>query len=87
MPEVTIDQSKKGEVSDEKPKLPRLEFASNGSIQTNFFEGLKNIFKDDTKEATGPPKPFVKSMDTTGGLTVGFDQKIVPPELSEINNS
>lgn len=87
MPENSVEPSKAGQVNGEIPKLPRLEVTDSGSIATKVFSAISDLFNGENKEATGPPKPFVKSMDSTGGLTVGFNQKMVPADLDKLNKS
>lgn len=67
--------------------MPRLEVTNSGSIVKKVFSAFSDLFKPETSVATGPPKPFVKSMDSTGGLTVGFNQKMAPVNLDELNKS
>lgn len=84
-----IIEDKPGKISSETPMLPRITRDKSGSIFTQIFKNpLAGLFEEKFDEATGPPKPYVKGLNSSGGLTVGFDQKMaVPDNIDEINNA
>lgn len=61
---------------------------ANGDVKTNVL-ATSSLFvtKEEVKVEILPPKPFVKSLDTTGRLTIGFDQRMkIPKSLKQLND-
>ena len=73
------------------PELPRISMTEKGTITTNQQSlAVESLFvNEDEKEkiVVTPPKPFVKGMDESGVMKVGFGTKMkVPKDLSALNS-
>jgi len=62
---------------------------ASGTIQTNIVniaDDLLFLQEEKKEKVIVPPKPFVKSLDPSGLLTIGFDQKMkIPKDISLLN--
>ena len=81
--QIPKDESKLGMTNFTTPELPRIVMTQKGTIQTNRQNAaIDQLFFEEDKSFVEvvQPKPYVKSMDESGVITVGFGTKMKVPE-------
>jgi len=70
-----------------QPALPRMTMTNVGSVVTGVKSAITNLFSEISSDSTLPPKPYIKGMDSSGKLTIGFTGVMqVPDNLDALNN-